>query len=60
MLAGNTVKGEIAYGVIAGVMWATWVAAVFWGQLRSTGGTGETGEKVFGKREGPSDHSLES
>ena len=51
MLSGNTVKGEIAYGVIAGVVWLTWMAVAVWGQLRSRGtsGTGETGEKAWGQ-----------
>lgn len=49
MLSDNTVKGEIAYGVIAGVMWLTWVAVAVWGQLRSKGISGETGEKALGQ-----------
>ena len=46
MLSGNTVKGEIAYGVIAGVVWLIWMAVAVWSQLRSKGIPGETGEKV--------------
>lgn len=48
MLSGNTVKGEIAYGVIAGLMWLVWMAVAVWGHLRSQGTSGETGENVFG------------
>ena len=49
MLSGNTVKGEIAYGVVAGVMWLTWMAVAVWGHLRSRGVSGETGEKALGQ-----------
>lgn len=48
MLSGNTVKGEIAYGVIAGVMWLIWMAVAVWGHLRSRGTSGETGENALG------------
>jgi len=34
LLAGNSPDGEIAYGVVAGVMWVTWVAAAIWGEMR--------------------------
>jgi hypothetical protein len=34
LLAGNSRDGEIAYGVIAGVMWCVWVAAAVWGEMR--------------------------
>ena len=30
MLADNTQTGEIAYGVIAGVVWVSWVAVAIW------------------------------
>lgn len=59
MLSGNTVKGEIAYGVIAGVVWVTWVAVVVWSLLRSRGNSGETGEKAIGQSEAGSDNSTE-
>ncbi len=49
MLSRNTVKGEIVYGVIAGVMWLIWMAAAGWGHLRSEGTSGETGEKALGQ-----------
>lgn len=49
MLSGNTVKGEIAYGVVAGVMWLIWMAAAVWAHLRSRGVSGETGEKALGQ-----------
>ena len=51
MLSRNTVKGEIVYGIIAGVMWLVWMAATGWGHLRSEGTSGETGEKAFGQIE---------
>lgn len=48
MLSGNTVKGEIAYGVVAGVMWLIWMVVAVWGHLKSRGTSGETGEKAMG------------
>ena len=59
MLSGNTVKGEIAYGVIAGVIWVTWMAVVIGSHLRSKGAVGETGEKALGKSEAGSANSPE-
>ena len=60
MLSDNTVKGEIAYGVVAGVMWCIWLAVVIWSSLRTRGDIiGETGEKAFGQTEGGSDNSFE-
>lgn len=59
MLSGNTVKGEIAYGVVAGVIWVTWVAIAVWSHVRSKGATGETGENVMGKSEAGSNNSGE-
>ena len=49
MLSGNTIKGEIAYGVIAGVVWLVWMAVAVWGHLRRRGTSGETGEKALGQ-----------
>ena len=43
----DTTKGKIAYGVIAGVMWLTWMAFAVRGHLRSKGTRGETGEKAL-------------
>ena len=45
-LSGNTTKGEIAYGVIAGVIWLVWVAVSVMSYLSSRGSLGETGEKI--------------
>ena len=58
MLSGNTTKGEIAYGVIAGVIWLVWVGVAVWSHLRSSGSQGETGENILGKSE-YSDNSLD-
>ena len=44
----QTVKGEVAYGVIAGVMWIIWMAAILRGYFSSKGTSGETGEKALG------------
>ena len=51
MLSGNTVKGEIAYGVVAGTIWLVWVAAVVMSRVRSKGTSSqlETGEKASGQ-----------
>lgn len=54
MLSQNTVKGEIAYGVIAGVMWLTWMAVAVWGSLRAERTLGETGEKAMGQSDAES------
>ena len=51
MLSGNTVKGEIAYGVIAGMMWLIWMSVAILGHVRSAGTPGETGEKALGTGE---------
>ncbi|MCJ1386144.1 hypothetical protein MMC17_009270 [Xylographa soralifera] len=50
-LSANTVNGEIAYGVIAGVVFLIYVAVVSLSWLRSKGkGGSETGEKLTGRR----------
>lgn len=54
MLSDNTVKGEIAYGVIAGVMWLIWMSVAIWGHLRSAGTSSETGEKATRSNAGSS------
>ena len=45
-LSANTTKGEIAYGVIAGVVWLVWVAVALMSHLKTGGTLGETGEKI--------------
>ena len=50
-LSGNTKKGEIAYGVVAGVVWLLWMTVVCLKRNKDTKrgvGMGESGEKVFG------------
>jgi hypothetical protein len=61
-LSDNTVKGEIAYGVIAGVIWLTWVGVVAWASIKDGKDKSETGEKVHGYRTNSkySDSSPES
>ena len=59
-LSGNTTKGEIAYGVIAGVIWLGWVAVAAMSHF-NTGGTsrrGETGEKI--SKDGTLTNDLDS
>ena len=45
-LSGNTTKGEIAYGVIAAVIWLVWLAVAVMSHLNTRGTRGETGEKI--------------
>ena len=46
-LSANTVSGEIAYGVIAGVLFLFYVAVVLISEMRARGRKlGETGEKI--------------
>lgn len=52
MLAGNTRKGEIAFGVIAGVVWCVWLGVVVGNYFRRRGGVGKREEKGIGRREG--------
>lgn len=49
-LSGNTVKGEIAYAVIAGVIWVIWLVVVIWSTIKDGKDKSETGEKAFGYR----------
>ena len=39
-LSDNTTKGEIAYGVIAGLVWVGWVAVVIWKFLKTPASRG--------------------
>ncbi|KAF7957464.1 hypothetical protein EAE96_003045 [Botrytis aclada] len=39
-LADNSKKGEIAYGVIAGFIWVTWVAVILFATVKSRGRRG--------------------
>ena len=50
MLSANTIKGEIAYGAIAGTIWLVWLATVVLSYVRNKGTASqlETGEKVWG------------
>ncbi len=59
MLSGNTVKGEIAYGVIAGVIWCIWVAVSTWSVITTRGAADETGEKALGSSVATSDNGTE-
>lgn len=55
-LSGNTVKGEIAYGVVAGVMWWLWMVVVIWSYYKRgahNDRTGEKGQKAMGLQDSP-------
>lgn len=65
MLSDNTMKGEIIYGVIAGVMWLTWMGVIFLAYIRSrkesdreTGNTAFNEEKRHGSTEGMQQDSV--
>ena len=49
-LSNNTKKGEIAYGVIAGVMWLLWVIASAASTWRTKNIVSETGTMITKKR----------
>ena len=59
MLSGNTVKGEIAYGVIAGVIWCIWVAVSTWSAISTRGTVDETGEKGLGSSVATSENGTD-
>ncbi|MCJ1277685.1 hypothetical protein MMC21_005499 [Puttea exsequens] len=44
-LSGDTIKGEIAYGVIAGFMWLLWVSVIVWSSFKSKDTVRAAGEK---------------
>ena len=51
-LADNSMKDEIAYGVVAGVVYVAWFAVVVVGAFRSKASEGETGGKLMGTNRG--------
>ena len=60
-LSDNSVKGQIAYGVIAGVMWWLWMVVVIWSyykkyahndRVRETGGKAVGGLESSPRSEG--------
>lgn len=47
-LSGNTVKGEIAYGIVAAVMWSLWMIVIVLAFIKSRNKPeGEAGEAIF-------------
>ncbi len=55
-LSANTAKGEIAYGVIAGVMWWLWMVVVIWSYYNKNAYNDRTrgkGEKAIGLQDSP-------
>ncbi|KAH6698973.1 hypothetical protein BKA61DRAFT_530202 [Leptodontidium sp. MPI-SDFR-AT-0119] len=51
-LSANTKTGEIAYGVVAGIMWFTWMAVIALAFMRSRNKLqGETGDGAFRLRD---------
>ena len=59
MLSGNTVKGEIAYGVVAGVMWVVWMAVAVWFELRSNNIIASKGRMATDRKDGSLDNGVE-
>jgi len=58
MLANNSQSGEIAYGVVAGIVWCVWVAAAVYGEIKRLRKKKEgKGERVPGQ--GPPRYSAE-
>ncbi|KAK0099624.1 hypothetical protein ONS95_013479 [Cadophora gregata] len=53
-LSANTKSGEIAYGVVAGVMWCIWMAVVVMAFLRSRNPNGDVGQGGFRLRDNDS------
>ncbi|KAG4416644.1 hypothetical protein IFR04_010224 [Cadophora malorum] len=53
-LSANTKSGEIAYGVVAGVMWCIWMAVILIAFLRSRNPRSETGDGAFRLRDNDS------
>ena len=43
-------KGEIAYAVIAGVIWVIWLVVVIWSTIKDGKDKSKTGEKAYGYR----------
>ena len=55
-LSDNTTKGEIAYGVVAGVMWLVWMAVAVASDVRRTGGRRDgSREKILESKGGSED-----
>ncbi|KAL8830022.1 MAG: hypothetical protein Q9170_005923 [Blastenia crenularia] len=44
-LSDNTRKGEIAYGVVAGVVWLVWMGFAVWAEAKKVRTTGEMDER---------------
>lgn len=44
MLSDNTTKGEIGYGVVAAVVWLTWMGVAVWSEVKKARGGGPAGE----------------
>ena len=59
MLSANTVKGEIAYGVIAGVMWSIWVAVTAWSYITTRNAIDVKGEKGLGSSVATSENGID-
>lgn len=54
-LSDNTTKGEIAYGVVAGVMWLIWMASAVASDVRGQGGRTDEPEKILESKGGSED-----
>jgi len=59
-LSGNTTKGEIAYGVVAGFMWLLWMTVITLAYFKTKNASkGETGNYVMRRaKQSDSDGSM--
>jgi hypothetical protein len=49
-LSGNTTKGEVAYGIVAGFMWLLWMIVIFLAFFKSRGKSEDERGDVFGTK----------
>lgn len=50
MLSDNTTKGEIGYGVVAAVVWLSWVGVAVWSEFKKVKEGGPAGESGMEER----------
>ena len=57
-MANNTKSGEIAYGVIAGIVWLVWMAAAVYGEIKRARTVREKGTEYDKERTRSDDSQL--